>query len=596
MSGLLPRAAAILALAMACLGCPGPAAAQPSAAAPEQQSVTIVRDVPYPGATPGDRRRSLDLYLPADRKQKPPLLIFVHGGFWLLDDDRYQIGPALAQALAREGVAVALLRYRLAPGARHPAPVEDVAAGIALLVRQADRHEYDPRRIFIAGHSAGGHLAALVALDPRYLGRHHLAPSALAGVVSFSGIYDLSLRPGISDNQRDATRKAFGTDPAVLAQASPVRHVSAGAPPFLVLGAHGDFPEFLPDARRFAEALTRAGQKSVDRWIVPGRDHFSLVNLEGRDNVVRHLVLDFLKVQPPPAFIARWSEAKRRWRDPPFSTLPFWRHANLIRSYPVDARFVSALVTVFTAARHELLEWPLERFHAIALPALLAALPAATVGQGDYLVATNVHGEKRYWKLAELLPYQPVVVVGLDDEKDLFRLSIFYHPAREYSWKDGPAPPVMARSVGAFVYLRKEPPEELASHLFGLTESSFHRVPADPLAGLRGLPREVFDAVTTRNGCVQCHQWRGIGAQMHHLTATAGAPHGGMGLPLESYPPEVWKAFLYDNETVARTIGASPNPVDEPARQALYDLVNASRGATPAPAPPAAAPPRRPAR
>jgi len=263
--------------------------------AAEREAVTVVRDIPYPGAGSGDRRRSLDLYLPADRKQRPPLLIFVHGGFWLLDDDRYRIGPSLAQALVREGVAVALLRYRLAPGARHPAQAEDVAAGVALLVRQADRYEYDRDRVFLAGHSAGGHLAALVALDPRYLGRHQVGPSALAGVISFSGMYDLSLRPGLSENQRDATEKTFGTDPAVLTEVSPVRHVSAAAPPFLLLCAHDDFPEFLPDARAFAEALRRAGQRAVDPRIVPGRDHLSLVDLGGRDNTVRALVLDFLK-------------------------------------------------------------------------------------------------------------------------------------------------------------------------------------------------------------------------------------------------------------------------------------------------------------
>ena len=300
MKALALSAAAILALTAPGLGGPRASVAETPPAAPDRQGVTVIRGVPYPGAAQGDRRRSLDLYLPADRKQKPPLLIFVHGGFWLLDDDRYQIGPALAQALVREGVAVALLRYRLAPGARHPAQVDDVAAGVALLVRQADRHEYDRKRIFLAGHSAGGHLAALVALDPRHLGRHQLGPAALAGVIGFSGIYDLSLRPGISDNQRDAIEKTFGTDAGVLAEASPVRHVSAAAPPFLVIGAQDDFPEFLPDARSFAEALMRAGQRDVDRFAVPGRDHFSLVNLDGRDNVVRHRVLDFLKAQALP--------------------------------------------------------------------------------------------------------------------------------------------------------------------------------------------------------------------------------------------------------------------------------------------------------
>ncbi len=65
------------------------------------------------GAAKRERRQSLDLYLPAPSAKKPPLLIFVHGGFWLLSDDQYRIGAKIADALVKEGVAVALLRYRL---------------------------------------------------------------------------------------------------------------------------------------------------------------------------------------------------------------------------------------------------------------------------------------------------------------------------------------------------------------------------------------------------------------------------------------------------------------------------------------------------
>jgi len=66
------------------------------------------------------------------------LLIFVHGGFWLLPDDDYRIGPSLAENLVRDGVAVALVRYRLAPANRHPAQAEDVAAAVGYLIKHAD--------------------------------------------------------------------------------------------------------------------------------------------------------------------------------------------------------------------------------------------------------------------------------------------------------------------------------------------------------------------------------------------------------------------------------------------------------------------------
>ncbi len=550
-----------------------------ASALPERKTPTIIKEIPYPGAQKGDRRRSLDLYLPAGKRERPPLLIFVHGGFWMMSDDEYRIGPAVAETLVRDGVAVALLRYRLAPARPHPAQADDVAAGVALLVREAKRYGYDPSRIFLSGHSAGGHLAALVALDPSYLGKHRASPKALAGVIAFSGLYDLASNGLISEEQKFSVAGTFGNDPAVLKQASPLAHVNAEAPPFLILGAQEDFPGFLPDAKKFADALTRAGDPNVERWIASNRNHFTLMRLGDRNNEARYLVLEFLKVAAPPPEVKILFDAKRRWRDPPFSTLPFWRHTELIRSYPVDQRFVSRLVPIYDSMRYELLEWPLEKFYAIDLFAFLDALPGNEVGRGDYLITTNINKEKQFWKREQIEPYQPVIVIGLDDEQNLFKLGVFYRAKREYSWKDAPQPPMMARPLGAFIYFLREPPEEIAlqSAQYALTEKSFKRAAEDPLAPLKDLSRDLYDTVTFRNGCVYCHEWRGVGSRSHHVTASDGTAHGGFALPLESYPVEVWKNFIFDQNNVADKIGASPNPVAEEMRQPLYEGVNASR-------------------
>lgn len=265
-------------------------------AATEKRGATILKDIPYPGAVQGERRRSLDLYLPPETGKKPPLLIFVHGGFWLLTDEEYRIGPAIAEALVPDGIAVALVRYRLAPGYSHPTQAGDVAAALALLIRDAKRFGYDPSRIFLSGHSAGGHLAALVALDPNYLGNYQISPKSLAGVITFSGLYDLLPRSGISENQRVAVEKTFGIDPAVLKKASPITHVHSDAPRFLILTAQSDFPGFLSDAEKFFDALNKAGLSRVERWIVPDRDHFSVMGLRDRDNKARTLLMEFLVV------------------------------------------------------------------------------------------------------------------------------------------------------------------------------------------------------------------------------------------------------------------------------------------------------------
>ena len=208
------------------------------------------------------------------------------------------------------------------------------------------------------------------------------------------------------------------------------------------------------------------------------------------------------------------------------------------------------------------------------------------IGRGNYLVVTNFRNEKLFFDRRKIEPYKPVIVVGLDGEKNLFRLGVFYQALREYSWKPGPQPPLMTRPVGAFVHFLEAPPPELTRQgpYNGLTENSFQRVEQDPVASLGDLPKEVYEAVTARNGCVYCHSFRGIGSQSHHMTASENRPHGGVALPLESYPESVWKDFVFHQEEAAAKIGASPNVVDEEARQALYDLVVESRKKQQAPA------------
>jgi arylformamidase len=558
------------------------------AASPPARKANIIPDIPYAKAadSKNPQRQTLDLYLPETAVRKPPLVVFIHGGFWTLSDDEYQISPAFADALLQGGVAVALVRYRLAPAVTHPAQAQDIAAAVAYLIRSAEKYGYDAKRIYLAGHSAGAHLAALVALDGNYLSARSLSPRSLAGVLAFSGIYDLRPKPETAEQQKLAVQQAFGDNPQKLAAGSPVTHARADAPPFLILGAENDFPGFLVDGRRFAESLRKAGHNQVGQLVLPDHDHFSLVRSIGQDPEVRSLLLDFFKVAPLPPEMALLIDAKRRWLNPPLSTVPFWREEKPIRPYPVDRKLVEEVALLYGSVRYELLEWPLENYYAIDLFSYLDSLPPEKAGRGNYLTVTNFRNEKLFWDRRQIEPYKPVIVVGLDDEKNLFRLGVFYQALREYSWKEGPKPPMMARPLGAFIHFLEPPPPELLRQApyYGLMENSFKLSEDDPLAALKDLPKEVYEAMTVRNGCVYCHSFRGIGSQSHHVTESGNKPHGGFALPLESYPENVWKNFIFNQEEAAKKIGASPNIVDEEARQALYDLVVESRKTQKAPA------------
>lgn len=207
--------------------------------------------------------------------------------------------------------------------------------------------------------------------------------------------------------------------------------------------------------------------------------------------------------------------------------------------------------------------------------AYLDSLPPAKVRRGDFIVLTNIWNEKQVWRWQDIEPYQPVLVIGIDHERNLFRMTMFYRMSHEYSWKQGAPPPVMARPVGAFVHFLKQPPAPLQPKVWhsGLMPDSFRLASEDPLRPLGDLPTPVFEALTYRNGCIFCHSFRGVGSRSHHNLAATGEPHGGFALPLEQYPREVWREFVFNQEQVARKMGATPNTVAKEARQLLYDLV-----------------------
>ena len=251
---LFPLAAAALA-----------APALPALAAPK---ATTIRLGPHP-------RQALDLY-GAPGLGDAPVLLFVHGGGWSFGDNRAV--NSLPDYAARHGFLLASAGYRLAPEVDAGGCAQDVAGCIAWLMENAGRHGGDRRRIFVAGHSAGAHLAALVAVDGQYLGAHGLQPADLAGVIPIDGAgYDAVAQMAYLGDRRgllpNMYRQAFG---ARAAELSPTLLVEPGraCPPFLIFHVASR-----PDARRqsngLAEALRAAGG-SAEVVAAPGETHRSI--------------------------------------------------------------------------------------------------------------------------------------------------------------------------------------------------------------------------------------------------------------------------------------------------------------------------------
>ena len=142
---------------------------------------------------------------------------------------------------------------------------------------------------------------------------------------------------------------------------------------------------------------------------------------------------------------------------------------------------------------------------------------------------------------------------------------------------------MMIRPLGAFLYFRTPLPENLSNKTFasfGLDATSFHWVKTDPLAPMRSLSQGVREAMIGEQGCLSCHKFRGIGARAHHTLAASGKPYGAFALPLEEYPTDVLRRFLFEQDAVAESFGVTPLPVEKNAGRQLLAMVTREKNKT----------------
>ena len=245
--------------------------------------VEIVADVPYFETKDGDpNKHKLDLYLPKGHKDFP-VLLFVHGGGWTKGDRKSF--ERLGRVFARNGVGTVVISYRLTPEVRHPGHIEDVARAFAWTNKNIAKYGGRPDTIFISGHSAGGHLVALLATDESYLKAVGLTIGNIKGVIPISGVYNLA--PG-------HFTRVFGEDAEVRRQASPLTHVRNDLPPMLVLVADKETANFIKMAEDFAAALQKAKCNAVCVKAAD-RNHGTIVgNIPNEDDPATQRILAFL--------------------------------------------------------------------------------------------------------------------------------------------------------------------------------------------------------------------------------------------------------------------------------------------------------------
>jgi acetyl esterase/lipase len=237
--------------------------------------VGAVRDLAYyEGEGAHKVKHRLDLYLPRGRSAFPTVL-FVHGGAWVVGDKKdFGVYEGLGRMFARHGIGAAVANYRLSPTVRHPEHIKDVARAFAWVHRNIPQYGGRTDGLFVCGHSAGGHLVALLSTDETYLKAEGLSLRDVRGAMPVSGVY------AIPDN---LFTEVFGTDAALRRAAGPVNQVREGCPPFLAVYAEKDFPYYGLMAEAFCQAL-RAKKVPAQTLAIKDRDHIDIITKAALDD------------------------------------------------------------------------------------------------------------------------------------------------------------------------------------------------------------------------------------------------------------------------------------------------------------------------
>lgn len=227
--------------------------------------MVVHRDVDYvDGVDYADKKDKLDIFMPAGAKDVP-VLVFFHGGALQRGDKSRE--DYVATRFVPEGVGVVVANYRLSPGVMHPAHIRDAAAAFAWVVKNIDGYGGDPKRLYVAGQSAGAYLALLLSLDPRYLGAHGLDFSSIQAVLASSPF------TFVEEVAKVRPKTVWGTDPKVWIEASVTPYVGKDKPPILMVYADGDEDWRKQNNEGLKDLLVKAGHTKVQAVEVPNRTH-----------------------------------------------------------------------------------------------------------------------------------------------------------------------------------------------------------------------------------------------------------------------------------------------------------------------------------
>ena len=226
------------------------------------QQYQQVNDIPYTESTDAyaQERCKLDVYYPTDLKDAP-VVVWFHGGG--IEGGNKHIDPQLKNS----GLVVVAANYRLLPQAHIDDILDDAAAAVAWTYKNIEKYGGSHRKIFVAGHSAGGYLLDMIGLDKKWLAKYGVDADSLAALVPFSGQcithYNVRKQQGIGPLQ------------ATIDQYAPLTFIRPDAPPIIIISGDRELELFgrYEEQAYFWRMLKLVGHKDVTLYEMQGYDH-----------------------------------------------------------------------------------------------------------------------------------------------------------------------------------------------------------------------------------------------------------------------------------------------------------------------------------
>ncbi len=223
--------------------------------------------------------QKLDVFVPKKVKKGEdlPVLLFVHGGNWTAG--HRGLYRWFGSRLARKGMMAVVMDYPLSPAARYEDMARSTAQAVAWVSRHAAGYGANPNRIFISGHSAGGHLSALVALDKRYLKEAGADTGILKGAVMIDAA-GLDMYTYLKDEngltEEPTYAQTFTQSPAEWKKASPIFYTTPTQLPMLIFQGGRTYPSIGRSNARFLKALNSQGSR-VEFVLLPRKKHIPMI-------------------------------------------------------------------------------------------------------------------------------------------------------------------------------------------------------------------------------------------------------------------------------------------------------------------------------